>query len=182
MLSCPHQFHQSSLSCLSWSLLIHNWKYKLISSYYQVSMLLGFAGDSNSKESTCNAEIWVWSLGGEHPLEKRLASHSRILPWELHGQRSLAGYSLWGHKESDQTEWLMLSLVCYFLIICVFYFNFLIYFFFCSGFCHTLTRISHGFTCIPHPNPLPTSLSTRSLWVFPVHQVPALVSCSIYVF
>ena len=23
----------------------------------------------------------------------------------------------------------------------------------CSGFCHTLTCISHGFTCIPHPNP-----------------------------
>ena len=22
-----------------------------------------------------------------------------------------------------------------------------------SGFCHTLTGISHGFTCIPHPNP-----------------------------
>ena len=22
-----------------------------------------------------------------------------------------------------------------------------------SGFCHTLTWISHGFTCIPHPNP-----------------------------
>ena len=24
----------------------------------------------------------------------------------------------------------------------------------CSGFCHTLTWISHGFTCIPHPGPL----------------------------
>ena len=22
-----------------------------------------------------------------------------------------------------------------------------------SGFCHTLTWISHGFTCVPHPNP-----------------------------
>ena len=48
---------------------------------------------------------------------------------------------------------------------------------YCSGFCHTLTWISHGFTCIPHPDPTPTSLSTRSLWVFPVHQVRALVSC-----
>ena len=27
---------------------------------------------------------------------------------------------------------------------------------YCSGFCHTLTWISHGFTCVPHPNlPLP---------------------------
>ena len=24
---------------------------------------------------------------------------------------------------------------------------------YCSGFCHTLTRISCGFTCIPHPDP-----------------------------
>ena len=27
-----------------------------------------------------------------------------LLPGESHGQRSLAGYSLWGHKESDVTE------------------------------------------------------------------------------
>ena len=25
---------------------------------------------------------------------------------------------------------------------------------YCSGFCHTLTWISHGYTCIPHPDPL----------------------------
>ena len=48
---------------------------------------------------------------------------------------------------------------------------------YCSGFCHTLTWISHGFTCIPHPDPPPTSLLTRSLWLFPVHQVRAFVSC-----
>ena len=24
---------------------------------------------------------------------------------------------------------------------------------YCSGFCHTLTRISHGFTCVLHPEP-----------------------------
>ena len=46
-----------------------------------------------------------------------------------------------------------------------------------SGFCHILTWISHGVTCIPHPNTPPTSLSTQSLWVFPVHQAGALVSC-----
>ena len=26
------------------------------------------------------------------------------MPGEPHGQRSLAGYSPWGHKESDRTE------------------------------------------------------------------------------
>ena len=27
-----------------------------------------------------------------------------LLPGKSHGQRSLVGYSLWGHKESDTTE------------------------------------------------------------------------------
>ena len=27
-----------------------------------------------------------------------------FLPGKIHGQRSLAGYSSWGHKESDPTE------------------------------------------------------------------------------
>ena len=35
-----------------------------------------------------------------------------------------------------------------------------LFFFFCSGFCHTLKWISHGFTCAPHPNP-PSHLPLR---------------------
>ena len=68
-----------------------------------------------------------------------------------------------------------------------FFFLFFLFFYFfswrlitlqyCSGFCHTFTRIGHGFTLFPIPIPPPISLSTRSLWVFPVHQVRALVSC-----
>ena len=38
------------------------------------------------------------SLGQEGVLEKEMATHSSILAWESHGQRSLAGYSQWGHK------------------------------------------------------------------------------------
>ena len=33
-----------------------------------------------------------------------------FLPVEFHGQRSLVGYSPWGHKESDMTERLTLTL------------------------------------------------------------------------
>ena len=31
-----------------------------------------------------------------------------FLPGESHGQRSVAGYSPWGHKDSDTTEWISL--------------------------------------------------------------------------
>ena len=48
-------------------------------------------------------ETWVRSLGWEVPLEKGTATHSSILAWEI-PQRSLAGYSPRGHKESDTTE------------------------------------------------------------------------------
>ena len=37
-------------------------------------------------------ETQVQSLGQEDPLEKGMAAHSRFLPGEFHGQRSLAGY------------------------------------------------------------------------------------------
>ena len=48
-------------------------------------------------------ETQVRSLGWEDPLEKRMATHSSILVGEFHGQRCLAGYSLWGCKQSDTT-------------------------------------------------------------------------------
>jgi len=35
-------------------------------------------------------------------LEKEMASHSNILAWEIHGQRSPMGYSAWGHKRVRQ--------------------------------------------------------------------------------
>ena len=49
-------------------------------------------------------ETWVRSLGQEDPLEKEMATHSIILAWRIHGQRSLVGYSPPGRKESDTTE------------------------------------------------------------------------------
>ena len=46
----------------------------------------------------------VQSLDREDLLEDEMATHSIFLPGESHGQRSLAGYSPWGHKELDITE------------------------------------------------------------------------------
>ena len=50
-------------------------------------------------------DTWVWSLGQEDPLEKRMAAHSGVLVWKIpwseeHGRL----YSPWGHKELDTTE------------------------------------------------------------------------------
>ena len=51
----------------------------------------------------------IQSLGQKDPLEKRMVTHSSILAWRIHGQRNLAGYSPWGHKESDMTKQITLS-------------------------------------------------------------------------
>ena len=52
------------------------------------------AGDTGDSSSI--------SGSGRSP-EKEVATTSVFLPGKFHGQRSLAGDSLWGHKESDTT-------------------------------------------------------------------------------
>ena len=49
-------------------------------------------------------ETWVLSLGGEDPLEKRMATQSSTLAWRIPWQRSLVGFSPWTYKDSDMTE------------------------------------------------------------------------------
>ena len=59
-------------------------------------------------------ETQVPSLGWEDALEEEMATHSRILAWEIPGRRSLAGCSPQGLKESDMTEQLhFLSIIYY---------------------------------------------------------------------
>ena len=45
-------------------------------------------------------ETWV----GKIPWRREWLPTPVFLPREFHGQKSLAGYSPWGHKESDTTE------------------------------------------------------------------------------
>ena len=56
------------------------------------------------KKPPTEQETGVQSLGQEYPLKKRMPTHSTILAWKFHGQRSLVGYSTWGDKESNTTE------------------------------------------------------------------------------
>ena len=66
---------------------------------------MGFPGGSVGKESTCNVE----DLGSIPGLGRFPGGgHGNPLQYSClenpHGQRSLVGYSPWGHKESDTTE------------------------------------------------------------------------------
>ena len=67
-------------------------------------VFMDFPGGSDSKESTCN----VGDLGLIHGSGRSSGGgHGNLLQCSClenpHGQRSLAGYSPWGHKESDMT-------------------------------------------------------------------------------
>ena len=48
--------------------------------------------------------MWVWSWVRKIPCNRKWQPTPVFLPGKFHGQRSLAGYSPWGHKELDMTE------------------------------------------------------------------------------
>ena len=93
-------------------------------------------------------ETWVKSLGQEDSLENEMATHSSTLAWKiLWTEKPGAGYSPWGRKESDTTEWL------HFLS-------------FLTSFLGRTSRILHK---------LLTSSDTK-LWAFQSLCVPSLLS------
>ena len=83
-------------------------KFKYVTINFLVTYLnisLGFSCDSDGKESICN----VGDLGsipglGRSPGEGHGSPLQYSCLENLQGQRSLVGYSPWGHKESDMTE------------------------------------------------------------------------------
>ena len=61
----------------------------------------------------CGFNSWVRKI----PWRRAWQPTPVFLRGESHGQRSLAGYSPWKHKESDMTEKLTLSLSNHFEIV-----------------------------------------------------------------
>ena len=55
--------------------------------------------------------MWDWSLGGEDPWRKKWQPTPVFLPGKSQGQRSLVGYSPWGHKELDTAEHACIQIV-----------------------------------------------------------------------
>ena len=64
-----------------------------------------FPGDSVVKNPPANAEDAGSIPGsGRSPGERNTNPLQYSCPGESYGQRSLVGYSPWGHRESDRTE------------------------------------------------------------------------------
>ena len=63
-----------------------------------------FPGDSVIKNPPAKQEMWVWSLGGEEPLEKDMATHSSILAWEIPGAEEPGGLQSMGLQRVGH-EW-----------------------------------------------------------------------------
>ena len=69
---------------------------------------MDFPGGTIGKEPICQCkrckrpgfDPWV----GKIPWRRAWQPTLVFLPGESHGQKSLAGYSPWGHKDSDTTE------------------------------------------------------------------------------
>ena len=87
-----------------------------------------------------------------------MATHSRTLAWKIpwteeSGKLQSMGSPRVGHYWATSLSPFFPPFISWRLITLQY----------CSGFCHTLTWISHGFTCIPHPDH-PSHL--------PLHPVP----------
>ena len=73
----------------------------------------GFPGGVNGKEPACQCrrrkrcgfDPWV----GKIPWRRAWQTTLVFLPGESHRHRSLVGYSSWGHRELDMTEWITFS-------------------------------------------------------------------------
>ena len=78
----------------------------------QPSMLL-HSTELSSLCHTANNLLWTHMFvlfevpgSGRSPGESNGNALQHSCPWESHGQRSLAGYRPWGHRELDMPEWL----------------------------------------------------------------------------
>ena len=87
----------------SWSICTDTWVNLRLHFIIGIHTFISFPNGSAGKEPTCQCRRHRF-LGWEDPLEKERQPTPVFLPGKSHGQRSLVGYSPWGHKELDMTE------------------------------------------------------------------------------
>ena len=66
-------------------------------------LAVGPSGGASGKEPVCQCKRLAMQVG-KIPWRRKWQPTPVFLPGESHGQRSLAGYSPWGCKESETTE------------------------------------------------------------------------------
>ena len=76
--------------------------------HFHFSLSCTGEGNGNTLQCSClknprDGGAWWAAVYGVAESQTRL-NRTLFLPGESHGQRSLEGYSPWGHKESDTTE------------------------------------------------------------------------------
>ena len=96
------------------SLITHHLRVKsvfcsaIISSIWTLCQTQGFPDCASGKETACQCRrhkrcrfnSWIRNI----PWRRKWQPTAVFLPGKSHGQRSLVGYSPWGHKELDTTE------------------------------------------------------------------------------
>ena len=100
--------------------------------YICMCIYIGFSGGAmvknppaNAGDKRCGFHPWVRKI----PWRREWQSTSVFLPVKSYGQRSLVGYSPWGHKESDMTEHKYVGIylcvcVCVYVCVCVHIYSF----------------------------------------------------------
>ena len=137
-----------------------------------LALLLLRPSDLDWNDTISSLAVFLFHLWSSQP---RAWLHHSLLPPRPRGCRAVLILLFVGlcmhllHKVPSTSECLILGESFYFLFLFFYvyeyFFILFIYFSFifiswrlitlqyCSGFCHTLTWISHGFTCVPHPDP-----------------------------
>ena len=98
----PGEFHglYSPWGCKELDTTERLWLFNTILWGFPIGSAIKYSRSMQEKQET-----WVPSLGWEDPLEKEMTTHSSTLAREIPWTEEPVGYSPWGHKESDTTEY-----------------------------------------------------------------------------
>ena len=99
----PH-FYQHLLFSFFFLNNNHPRRYEVVSHYSFGLHLAQRVKRLSAMQERPGFDLWV----GKIPWRRKWQPTPVLLPGKSHGRRSLVGYSPWGRKESDTTEWLHL--------------------------------------------------------------------------
>ena len=133
---------------ISWPSLCLMWLTRLVCASGIWEQILGMTSEEGPHKDPlfcgweCKFKSWSWAEIWPHV--------ERASSWRWRSRRMERAW--WKPLDKREIPFVLLQ-PCY---IFFFFISWrLITLQYCSGFCHTLTWISHGFTCIPHPYPPP---------------------------